>query len=114
VELVDYGPERIVVQTQSEEPALLVLADAFYPGWTATVNGQPVGIFATNLLYRGVPIPAGEQTVVFEYQPNSWRRGVQISLVGWVLWLGLAMVGVQMSRKSGSRNPATGAEVEHR
>jgi hypothetical protein len=99
VELLEYGPERIVVQTQSEEPALLVLADAFYPGWTATVAGQPAEIIATNLLYRGAPIPAGEQTVVFEYRPDSWRRGLQISLVGWVLLVGLAVVGVRWGRK---------------
>jgi hypothetical protein len=102
VELVDYGPERIVVQTQSEGPALLVLADAFYPGWTATVAGQPVEIFATNLLYRCVPIPAGEQTVVFEYRPDSWRRGVQISLAGLLLWVGLAVVGARAGRKAPS------------
>lgn len=36
-----YAPERVVIQTDADAPALLILSDAAYPGWTATVDGAP-------------------------------------------------------------------------
>ncbi len=98
--LVSYAPERIVVETASDVPALLVLRDAFYPGWRATIDGAPAQIYPTDLLFRGVALPAGAHEVVFVYDPPSWRWGRILSGAGALVWL--LLLGVfKMSYKAG-------------
>ena len=89
--LVSYSPEQVVARTRSERAGLLVLKEAYYPGWEATVNGEAAGIYAANVLFRGVPVPAGENEVVFTYRPQSWRTGLRVSAAGVLLWLLLAL-----------------------
>lgn len=86
-QMVSYAPERVAIRTRSPAPALLILADTFYPGWQATVDGDPAPIYRTNVLLRGVPVPAGEHEVVFRYAPASWRQGLLFSAAGGVLLL---------------------------
>ncbi|MBX3010619.1 MAG: YfhO family protein [Caldilineaceae bacterium] len=86
-ELTHYAAETVVIQSQSQAEALLVLSDTYYPGWQATVDGVPAPIYATNGLFRGVRVPAGEHEVRFVYQPASWWWGVRLSGMGVILWL---------------------------
>ena len=89
--IISYTPERVVIRARSERPSFLILKDSYYPGWHATVNGEPVEIIATNVLFRGVPVPAGESEVEFRYRPQSWQTGLRFSLAGGLLWLLLAL-----------------------
>jgi hypothetical protein len=89
-EIVSYAPERVEVRTRSAAAGVLVLADAFYPGWRATVDGRETPIYPANVLYRAVPLPAGEHTVIFTFTPTGWRLGLTLAAVGGVL---LAVLG---------------------
>jgi hypothetical protein len=94
--IVSYAPERIELHTAGDSPGLLVLADAYYPGWRASVDGQETPVYPANVLFRGVPIPAGEHSVVFTFEPNGWRMGliaagvavVLIGALGLLAWWG--------------------------
>lgn len=90
VSIISYAPERIVIRVSSERPGFLVLKDAYFPGWRATVNGEAVDVVPTNVLFRGVPVPAGESEVVFSYMPTAWLTGLGLSLAGGLMWLVLA------------------------
>jgi hypothetical protein len=83
-----YGaPARIVidddtvveVEAELAEPGMLVLADSFYPGWVATVEGVPHEILPANHLFRGVLLPAGTHRVRFEYAPWTLPVGAGVS-----------------------------------
>lgn len=80
-----YQPEEVVVQTQSNAAAFLILSDTAFPGWQATVDGQPATLHTTNYLFRGVAVPAGRHTVSFQYAPTSWQTGLWLSGVGLLL-----------------------------
>jgi hypothetical protein len=83
--------EQVVeVEATLSHPGLVVLADAHYPGWRATTDGVPARIVATNHLFRGVPAPAGTHRIRFEYRPRSVVAGTRISIVGWLVIVGLA------------------------
>jgi hypothetical protein len=79
----EYTPNRVTVHVAAEGPSLLVLSDRWYPGWTATVDGEPVEILRAYSVLRAVCVPAGEHTVTFRFQPASLRWGAWISTAGW-------------------------------
>ncbi|MFT7586698.1 MAG: hypothetical protein ACI9EW_003136 [Cellvibrionaceae bacterium] len=92
VEIVGYSAEQVVLNVKTAEPATLVLTDAVYPGWIATVNGVEGEIFAADGLLRGVEVPAGEHEVVFEFRPASFWVGLAISLMAAIFILGVAVI----------------------
>jgi hypothetical protein len=95
--LLDYAPERVLIESASVEPALLVLSDGDDPGWRATVDGVPVPIYRTNVLLRGVEVPAGRHTVEFIYRPDPWQQGLWVGAIGLMLLVGLLVGGVLFS-----------------
>jgi hypothetical protein len=74
----------------SSRPALLVIPNNYYPGWTATVNGRPARIYRTDWVGMGVLVGAGESTVNMEFTTPGFHTGIVVSLVALVLWLGTA------------------------
>lgn len=58
---------------------LIVISEAFYPGWTATVDGAPAPVLLTNVALRGVVVPAGEHIVEMEFRPRVLHAGMVIS-----------------------------------
>ncbi len=74
--------ERIRIKVSLSRAGLLVLADQYYPGWVATVDGTVVDVLAVNLINRGVLVPAGEHLVELRYRPGSLRWGLIACVVG--------------------------------
>jgi hypothetical protein len=85
VEAVEMAPERQTYRVNAGKLAALVVADAYYPGWQAIVDGYPAKIERANGIFRGVLLDGGRHAVTFEYQPESWRLGVFISLTALAL-----------------------------
>ncbi len=77
--VIDYTPNRVQVSVKAQAPAVLVLADAYYPGWKASLDGAPLDLFPVYYAFRGAIIPAGDHTVTYEYDPLSLRIGLWIS-----------------------------------
>jgi hypothetical protein len=98
------APARITLDQEREveveatlpEPGVVVLADAYYPGWRATVDGATATIEPVNLLFRGVRTTAGTHRVRFEYRPASVTAGAVASIVG---WLGIAAAWLAARRR---------------
>ena len=98
VRAATFGAERIRLFAESPDPALLVLLDRWYPGWTATVNGVEVPILRANGVFRAVEIPAGSSEVVFRFVPRSLRLGGVLSLLGLAGFALLLMLAGRESR----------------
>ena len=84
-----YQPNRVVIDVEDGPAGFLVLADVWFPGWTCTVDGQPMPIYRADFLFRAVELPAGAHEVVFAFQPASYRWGKIVSLAA----LGLVALG---------------------
>ena len=67
--------------TETNGPAILVVADTYYPGWEAKVNGKKVKIFAANVNQRAILVSGGKNVVTFSYFPKMFWYGVIISVV---------------------------------
>jgi hypothetical protein len=74
---------RISLEVKSGADGYLVLADVWYPGWQAWVDGDPVPIHKANYLFRAVSVPEGEHRVDIAYRPASLYLGALISGIAW-------------------------------
>jgi hypothetical protein len=81
VESVFLEAERVAWDVETEQPGVLVVTDAFYPGWVATVDGVQVEIMRANIAFRAVYIPAGRHRVEMRYEPRWFRIGALVSAV---------------------------------
>jgi hypothetical protein len=89
-----YQHDHVVLRATAVSKGLLVFSDSFYPGWRATVNGVNVPIVRTNLVMRGVALPAGDNVVEFVFAPNSLRWGWVSFGAGLLLVFALVIVDV--------------------
>jgi len=76
-----FEPERIVVRTRADARAILVIGEAWYPGWRATIAGAPAAVFPVNGWMRGVVVPAGEHEVVLAYGERALSAGIGVSIL---------------------------------
>ena len=83
VTLEDEHPNALKFSIQSRAPGWLLLADVWYPGWRAWVDGEPVDVLRANYLFRAVEVPAGAHHVEFRYQPLLFYIGVFVSVLAW-------------------------------
>jgi hypothetical protein len=83
--VTEWTENTITLSIDANRDAILILAEAYYPGWDATVNGETADIFPVFSILRGVRVPAGESIVQFSYDPMSFRIGLTISAVALVV-----------------------------
>jgi hypothetical protein len=86
-EIVAFEPERMEVDVDSAAPGMLVVAEAWYPGWRAEVNGRESACRPVNGWMRGVEVPAGRSRVVLAFRSSYLGYGAALSLVSLVLCL---------------------------
>ncbi len=96
--LTDSG-NTVTIRAASPQAGWLILADTFYPGWQALLDGQPVDIHLANEAFRAIAFPAGDHTIEFRYQPCSVVMGLVISLAS----LAFVVVALIVSHWRGTR-----------
>jgi hypothetical protein len=79
--VVEYGPSRLRVEVDAAKDGFLVLADLYYPGWRAAVDGQGQKVYKADYAFRAVRITAGQHVVEFIFDPWSFRIGWWISAI---------------------------------
>jgi uncharacterized membrane protein YfhO len=65
VNIVKYTANKITINTENKGAGFLVLMDAFYPTWHATVDGNPTKVYITNYNFRGIVVPSGEHRIEY-------------------------------------------------
>jgi hypothetical protein len=77
-----FDGDRIRVQVEpASEDRFLVLNERYYPGWRATVDGRPAEVYPTNLVMRGLIVPAGTTLVELQFVPFL-ASGAGLALLG--------------------------------
>jgi hypothetical protein len=95
VKIVQDRSEEVTLEVQATADGFLVLTDQYYPGWEATVNGDPTEIVVANHAFRLIQVPAGHSQVVFRYRPNSLWSGVLVSTMTLLALAGLFWIGAR-------------------
>jgi hypothetical protein len=86
--VVAYTPNRVTIDVELEAPGYLILTDVWYPGWTATDNGQRTSVIPGNVAFRVVPLAAGKRRVEFRYRPNGLAAALPASVAAWFAVIG--------------------------
>jgi hypothetical protein len=92
-------PNVVALRVSFAQPGFLVVADVFYPGWQARVDGEVVPLLRANYAFRAVRLDRGEHRVEFAYRPLSFVAGVALSLMTWA-GLGIMAAIMSFSRKN--------------
>ncbi len=82
VNITKYEPNKIEIKASVKDSSLLVLSDPFYPGWKADVDGKPASIYRADYAFRAVYLPKGTHEVTFTYDPDSFKIGLALALLG--------------------------------
>jgi len=109
-ELSGHDPESTVLEktghsdvlkyeVESRKPALLVISNSWYPGWTAIVNGHATRIYRTNWISLGIAVPAGKSEIMLRFVAPGFRLGSIVSLIS----IGLLLAGFVIAGKAGQR-----------
>ncbi len=92
VRILQMKPNSITLSVQSKKENTVILADSYYPGWKAYVNGKEMIIQTYHHMFRSVSVPSGFSTVIFVYDPLSWKVGLAL------FFFFLAVLGISIYR----------------
>jgi hypothetical protein len=88
--------DTVEVEAVLARPGVLVLVEAFDPGWRVSVDGREAPLLRANVLFRGVRLGAGRHAVRFVYRPWTATLGLLLSSAG-----ALAAAGIALRSRSG-------------
>ncbi len=93
IRLTKYDANALTYDVNSAQGGIAVFSEIYYPGWTATVDGEPVEIGRANYILRALRLAPGHHTVEFRFDPQSLHltEGIAHTALG---LLALAFVGL--------------------
>ncbi len=93
IQWLERGPNRLRLRVQSQDPALLVLSENWYPAWKARVGEEEAPVLRANHTLRAVPVQAGDQVVEVYYDPGVLRGPLLVTLVSLVFLIVAGFAG---------------------
>jgi uncharacterized membrane protein YfhO len=104
VKITSYEPNQLKYDVNSDKGGVIVFSEIYYPGWTATVDGEPVELGRVNYILRALNVKPGKHEVVLSFFPKSvdtTETIANISLIILILVvLGAAFMEYRHRRKS--------------
>jgi len=71
VTITAYEPNRLTYDVNSGKGGVLVFSEVYYPGWTATIDGESVELGRVDYLLRAMQVKPGRHEVVLSFFPKS-------------------------------------------
>lgn len=110
VQFEKYCSDEVRLKAKLDAPGLIVIADTYYPGWTATVDGKPAPIYRANRAMRAIPASAGEHEVVMTFRSVPFIAGAIVS--GVTMLATLAFFAVRAIAKAGVRTASGSGTIK--
>jgi len=80
ITLTEYHPDRLVYHSKTSAEQLAVFSEIYFAdGWKAFIDGQPAPHFRADWILRAMYVPAGEHTIEFRFEPDTYNRLANIS-----------------------------------
>ena len=104
VKLVSYMSDNLKYEVSSSKGGVIVFSEVYYPGWTATVDGQPVELGRVDYLLRAVNVAPGKHTIELAFKPKSVTVTETMAYISYAILLGLIALGVYMEWRKKKAN----------
>lgn len=90
IRLLEQNPRSLRYETESSGNGLAVFSEIYYPGWEATIDGQPTDVIRADYILRALEIPAGKHTIEFTFNPKPYTIGNKVTTAS--SWLALVFL----------------------
>ena len=94
VKIKSYAPNRLSYDVTSDKGGILVFSEIYYPGWEATVDGQPAELGRVNYVLRAMHIQPGRHQVTLQFFPASIKKTETIAYISYAILILVILVGV--------------------
>jgi hypothetical protein len=101
----EVSPEDIRVGIDAPTPSVVVVRNSYDPGWTATLDGDPVPVLSADYLLQGVAVPAGRHEIHLMYEDPDVTRGLAAGAAVWLILLAAIPAAVLLERRRSARRP---------
>ena len=71
VDIKSYEPNQLTYEVNSGKGGVVVFSEVYYPGWTATIDGEPAELGRVNYILRALNVKPGKHEVVLSFFPKS-------------------------------------------
>ena len=105
--LLAYEPNQLTYEVSSDKGGVLVFSEVYYPGWTATIDGQPAELGRVNYILRALRVPAGKHQVKLAFFPKSVDTTETIAYVAYVVLLLIIVGGLYDTWRRKKNNQTT-------
>lgn len=99
VKMVQYKPNNLAYEVKSNKGGVIVFSEIYYPGWTATVDGQPVELGRVDYVLRALNVKPGSHKIVLDFHPTSIKKTETIAYISYALLLIIFIGGIAVERK---------------
>jgi hypothetical protein len=96
-------PEDVRITVTTADPTLVVVRNTYDPGWSATVDGRPAPLLATDYLVQAVAVPAGTHEIRLVYRDDEVARGMAAGAVVWLTLLASIPAALLRERRARRR-----------
>ncbi|SMB86247.1 hypothetical protein SAMN00120144_2387 [Hymenobacter roseosalivarius DSM 11622] len=94
IRLTNYSPDALKYQASAAQDGFIVFSEIYYKdGWNAYIDGKLVPHLRANYVLRALPVPAGQHTIEFKFEPQAYAIGNTVSLVSSIILI-LGLIGV--------------------
>ncbi|MDW8309061.1 MAG: hypothetical protein RMK20_06780, partial [Verrucomicrobiales bacterium] len=76
--------QRVAFEVEADAPALVVIAQTWYPAWRARLDGQATPLLRANYAFQAVEVPPGAHRVELRYEDGAFRVGAGLSALAWL------------------------------
>lgn len=99
VVLTKYEPNNMTYTVNSTKGGVVVFSEVYYPGWTATIDGQPAELGRVNYILRALNVKAGKHEVVLDFHPTSISTTETIAYAALIILLLAICVAIYSEKK---------------
>jgi hypothetical protein len=109
VRLDSYEPNRLKYTVGSAAGGVLVFSEIYYPGWTATIDGQPAELGRVNYVLRAMRISGGQHQVELAFFPQTVKNTETVAYVSLAVMVLLILAALALGLRKRKNSVAKGS-----